>query len=189
MRARRLGILLACGAVAALAVTARTVRVAAQVRPVSPVENFDIDKYMGRWFELARYPNRFQKRCTGDVVVYYARRADGRVDVKNTCATAKGPIEAKGVARRADPKGPASVLEVRFAPAFLSFLPVWGDYWVLDLAPDYSTAVVGSPDRDYLWVLSRTPDVDQPTYARLVEAVRDQGFDPARLVRTRQGAR
>jgi apolipoprotein D and lipocalin family protein len=156
---------------------------------VRPVENLDVERYMGRWYELARYPNRFQKKCTGDVVVFYASRPDGRIDVRNTCVTAKGPIDATGVARRVSANGPASVLEVRFAPAFLSFLPVWGDYWVLDLAPDYSTAVVGTPDRDYLWILSRTPDVDAPTYARLIEAARTQGYDVSRIERTPQSAR
>lgn len=154
--------------------------------PVRPVKNFDVNRYMGRWFELGRFPNRFQKKCTGDVVVFYATRADGRLDVRNTCATAAGPIEAVGVARRVDPSGPASVLQVRFAPAWLSFLPVWGDYWILDLAEDYSTAVVGTPDRDYLWILSRTPQVDDATWAGLVEAARVQGFDPSRIERTVQ---
>jgi apolipoprotein D and lipocalin family protein len=151
---------------------------------VRPVADLEVDRYMGRWYELGRYPNRFQKKCTGDVVVYYESRPDGRIDVKNTCATATGTIEAVGVARRAKPNGPASVLEVRFAPAFLSFLPVWGDYWVLDLDRDYRTAVVGTPDRDYLWILSRTPYADATRYARLVEAARSQGYDVSRIVRT-----
>jgi len=152
--------------------------------PVRPVGDLDLDRYMGRWYELARYPNRFQKSCTGDVEVFYTRRADGRIDVTNTCATARGRIEAQGVARRAQNSAWASVLQVRFAPAFLSFLPVWGDYWVLHLAPDYSTAVVGTPGRDYLWILSRTPHVDGPTYVNLVDAARTQGYDVTRIVRT-----
>ena len=152
-----------------------------------PVEAVDLDRYAGRWYEVARYPNTFQRDCTRDVVASYALRPDGRVDVRNTCVTDNGAIEAVGVARRADPRGPSSVLEVRFAPAVLSFLPaVWGDYWILDLAPDYSTAVVGDPTRTYLWLLSRTPLVDGPTYARLIDAVRRQGFDVDRLVRTPQ---
>jgi apolipoprotein D and lipocalin family protein len=157
--------------------------------PVQPVPEVDLDRYVGRWYEIARYPNTLQRDCTGDVVVSYALRPDGRVDVRNLCATAQGAIEAVGVARRADPGGPASVLEVRFAPAVLSFLPaVWGDYWILDLAPDYSTAVVGDPTRTYLWFLSRTPLIDGPTYARLIDAARRQGFDVDRLVRTPQSA-
>ena len=155
--------------------------------PVRPVTSVDLDRYLGRWYEIARVPNRFQKTCTGNVVVYYTKRDDGRIDVRNTCRTAEGGIEARGVARRADKDGPSSVLEVRFAPAILSFIPaVWGDYWILDLAPDYGTAVVGSPDREYLWFLSRTPHVDQATYARMIQAARSQHFDIDRIERTSQ---
>lgn len=171
--------------VTATAVAALGAQTAVKVEPVPQV---DLERYAGRWYEIARYPNRFQTRCTGNVAVFYATRPDGRIDVRNTCDTAKGPIEAKGIARRASQDGPSSVLEVRFAPAFLSFLPqVWGDYWILDLAPDYSTAIVGTPDYEYLWFLSRTPEVDQPTYARMVQAARSQGFNEGRLVRTPQG--
>lgn len=180
-------LIVASGLLVAVALAATpAAQTAARVQPVPSV---DFERYAGRWYELARFPNRFQKRCTGNVAVYYSTRPDGRIDVRNTCDTAEGPIEAIGVARRAEADGPSSVLKVRFAPAFLSWLPqVWGDYWVLDLAPDYSTALVGTPDRDYLWVLSRTPEVDLPTYARLVEAARAQGFNEERLVRTRQTA-
>lgn len=164
----------------------------AQPRPLKlePVTPFLLDRYLGRWYELGRFPNRFQKKCTGDVEAFYSQRADGRLDVKNTCTTAKGTEEAMGIARQANPQGPASVLEVRFAPAWLSFLPsVWGDYWIIDLAPDYSTAVVGTPDREYLWILSRRTQVDAPTWARLVEAARRQGFDVSRIERTPQQER
>lgn len=171
----------------ALALGAATAPRAQESRPVEPVATVDLDRYAGRWYELARFPNRFQRKCTGNVVVEYATRPDGRIDVRNGCDTAKGPIEAVGIARKAEEDGPASVLEVRFAPGFLSFLPfVWGDYWIVYLADDYSTAVVGTPDREYLWLLSRRPEVDQPTYARLVQAARSQGFNEGRLVRTPQ---
>ena len=157
--------------------------------PVRPVADVDIDRYVGRWYEIARFPNRFQKKCTGNVSAVYSRRPDGRIDVRNSCTTADGHTETSGIARRADRKGPPSVLEVRFAPAILSFLPsVWGDYWILDLSDDYDTAVVGSPDREYLWFLARTPSVDQATFARMTEAARAQGFDVDRLERTRQDA-
>ncbi len=155
--------------------------------PVRPVENLDLARYLGRWYEVARLPNRFQQRCMGNVTATYGRRDDGRIDVRNTCTTAEGMIESRGVARLADRSGPPSTLEVRFAPAILSIFPaVWGDYWVLDIAADYSTAVVGSPDRQYLWLLSRTPRVDQETYARMVDAARSQGFDVDALARTPQ---
>jgi len=177
-------LLVVCAALIGSAAT-RAAR-AQNTTKVDPVPTVDLERYAGRWYEIARYPNRFQTRCTGNVAVYYATRPDGRIDVRNTCETEKGPIEARGIARRASKDDPPSVLEVRFAPAFLSFLPqVWGDYWILDLADDYSTAIVGTPDREYLWLLSRTPEVDQPTYARMVQAARAQGFNEGRLVRTR----
>ena len=98
--------------------------------------------------QIARLPNRFQEKCAGEVVASYALRPDGRITVTNRCRTTGGETtEATGVARRVDGK-PPSVLEVRFAPAFLSFLPaVWGDYQVIALGADYDHAMVGTPDR------------------------------------------
>jgi len=156
--------------------------------PVSPVPHVDLDKYAGRWFEIARYPNRFQTSCAGDVIVQYTRMEDGRIRVVNTCRRADGSItEASGVARPAGGDTSGARLEVRFAPAFLSFLPaVWGDYWIIGLAPDYSWAVVGEPSRKYLWVLARTPEVSSRTYQEAIDVVRAQGYDPAHLVPTPQ---
>lgn len=162
-----------------------TASLAAQAsrQPVT-VASVDLTRYAGTWYEIARFPNRFQRRCLGDVTASYRLLENGRVEVVNRCRTAEGPIEAKGVARVVDGSGNAK-LKVRFAPAFLSFLPmVWGDYWVLDLAADYSTAVVGSPDRAYLWLLARSADVAPTTFDRMVEAARTQGFDTSRLQRT-----
>jgi apolipoprotein D and lipocalin family protein len=148
----------------------------------------DLERYLGNWFEVAKYPNRFQRDCVGDVRASYARRSDGRLDVINRCRTKEGSAkEAKGVARVADKKTFAR-LEVRFAPAFLSFLPsVWGDYWILGLADDYSWAVVGSPDREYLWILARSPELAPEAFAKAEEAARTNGFDLGRLVRTPHG--
>ena len=138
-----------------LATTLQTA--AAQTQsPVRTVPFVDLDRYAGGWFEIARFPNRFQHECVGDVRATYARRPDGRIDVVNRCRTAGGETEARGVARIVDEQAFAR-LKVRFAPAWLSFLPVWGDYWIIGLAPDYSWAVVGNPARDYLWILARTP--------------------------------
>ncbi len=155
------------------------------------VSRVDLDRYQGRWYEVARYPNRFQNACASDVVADYARRADGRIDVENRCATREGGITvAKGLARLATTDGSNAKLEVRFAPAFLSFIPaVWGDYWILGLADDYSYAVVGSPDRKYLWFLSRTPAISDDVFTRLMEIAARQGFDRARIARTRHGSR
>jgi apolipoprotein D and lipocalin family protein len=163
------------------------VLLAAALAPVQTVARVDIDRYLGDWVEIARFPNWFQKKCTGNVRATYARRADGRLDVINRCRTAGGEdSEARGVARVEDPRTNAR-LKVRFAPAVLSWLPqVWGDYWVIGLAADYSWATVGSPDRNYLWILARRGALDETAYAAAVDAARANGFAVERLVRTPQ---
>lgn len=149
------------------------------------VESVDLGRYTGRWYEIARFPNDFQSQCVRDVTAIYQSRDDGRIDVINRCRTAHGEMdEAVGVARVADPATRAK-LEVRFAPAFLSFLPfVWGDYWVLALDPEYRWAVVGTPDRSYLWILARAPELSDADYRAALAAASGQGFDVARVVRT-----
>ena len=153
------------------------------------VPSVDFSRYAGVWYEVARLPNRFEKKCASDVSAEYTLREDGRIRVVNRCRKADGSLTAaEGVARLADRKGANSRLKVRFAPSFLSFLPfVWGDYQIVELAPDYGHAVVGSPDRKYLWILSRTPRLDGATYERLAAAARAQGFDVSRLILTKHG--
>ena len=154
--------------------------------PVRPVPFVDLARYQGDWFEIARFPNRFQRKCVGDVRATYARRPDGRLDVVNRCRTAEGETEARGVARIVDERTFAT-LKVRFAPAWLSWVPmVWGDYWIVGLAPDYSWAVVGDPGREYLWILARAPHLDDESTAVARAAARDSGFDVTRLVPTSQ---
>jgi apolipoprotein D and lipocalin family protein len=154
--------------------------------PVRPVGDVDLARYAGRWHEIARFPNRFQAKCAGETTADYELLPDGQVRVVNTCRKADGSeARAEGRARLARAGGPASQLKVRFAPRFLSFLPfVWGDYWILDLTDDYRAVLVGSPDRAYLWILARTPELDAATYDRMVASAAAQGFDVARLVRS-----
>jgi apolipoprotein D and lipocalin family protein len=151
------------------------------------VASVDLDNYAGKWYEISRLPNRFQKDCSGNVTAEYFVREDGRIDVVNRCSATDGEqIKAEGVARVVDETTRAK-LKVRFAPAFLSFLPlVWGDYWIIDLAPDYSYAVVGEPARKYLWVLAREPALEEETYRGILERIEAQGYDPNDLVRTPQ---
>ena len=153
--------------------------------PVRPIGSLDLDRYAGRWHEVARLPNRFQKRCIAGVTADYELH-DGGLTIVNECDTADGRrIRAEGRARLADAAEPGARLEVRFAPDLLSFVPfVWVDYWVLDLTDDYGAALVGTPDRGYLWVLSRRPELDEATYDRLVATAARQGFDVTRLQRT-----
>ena len=156
---------------------------AAQASEPRTVESVDLGRYTGRWFEVARIPNTFQSQCVRDVTATYDVQSDGTIAVVNRCRVGSGDVdEAVGVARVADPTTRAK-LEVRFAPAFLSFLPfVWGDYWVIDLAPDYSYAVVGEPSREFLWILSRSPSLDESVLRRIRERLPAAGYDPARLV-------
>lgn len=160
----------------------------ADAQDVRTVGRVDLDRYAGVWHEVARFPNRFQDQCVADVVATYTRRDDGRIDVVNRCRLADGGIdEAAGVARVVDTATNAK-LKVRFAPAWLSWLPmVWGDYWIVGLADDYSWATVGSPDRKYLWILSRTPALDASSLEAAKEAARANGFDIGRLQMTGAG--
>ena len=176
----RLRLLVAVAVVAALPLIAAGT-------PLRVVPDVDLTRYAGTWYEIARLPNRFQAKCAGEVVAAYELQSDGRIVVTNRCRTTTGDVTvATGIARRVDGR-PASVLEVRFAPAFLSFLPaVWGDYQIIALGRDYDHAVVGTPDRSYLWVLSRTPRMDAVLYRRLLDGAKAQGFDVAKVVETRQ---
>ena len=159
-----------------------------QAQPLGPlltVESLDVPRYMGTWFEIAKYPNRFQKKCVADTQADYRLQANGTVQVVNRCRKETGEMdEAVGEARQVgvttSPK-----LQVRFAPAWLSWLPlVWGDYWVIDLDPNYRLVAISEPDRQYLWVLSRTVQVDAKDYAALMLRLQGQGFDLRRLERT-----
>ena len=153
--------------------------------PVQPVPAVDLARYMGRWHEVARLPNRFQADCVGETTADYTLLPNGQVRVVNSCLRSDGSRKrAEGRARLARRDGPASMLRVRFAPGFLSFLSmVWGDYWILDLTEDYGAALVGDPGRNYLWILSRTPQLLESTYDRMVATAASQGFAVRRLVR------
>jgi apolipoprotein D and lipocalin family protein len=158
--------------------------------PVTVVPEVDLDRYAGRWYEIARLPNRFQQDCACCVTATYTVRGDGRLTVVNECRTADGrPKSAEGEAKLAAKAGPSSKLKVRFAPRFLSFLGVvWGDYWILDLDEDYSHALVGSPDRKYLWVLSRELAMAEETYDGMLGKAGAMGFDIGRVQKTAQEA-
>lgn len=156
-------------------------------RPVRTVSSLDLERYAGRWYEVARYPNRFQKSCAGEVTANYERLEDGRVRVVNRCRRADGSVnQAEAVAQVVEGAANAR-LKVRFAPGWLSFLPfVWANYWVIGLADDYRWAVVATPDRKYLWILSRTPQMSEADRTAADAIIEDNGFDLSRLVATRQ---
>ena len=156
--------------------------------PLTTVASLDVPRYMGTWFEIAKYPNWFQKKCVADTRADYRLLAGGGVQVTNRCRKDNAETnEAIGEARQTggvtSPK-----LQVRFAPAWLSALPfVWGDYWVVDIDEAYQLVAVSEPKREYLWVLSRTPTVNADAYDALLVRLKTQGFDLARLERSKQG--
>lgn len=156
-------------------------------QPLRVAESVDLQRYAGKWYEIARLPNKFQNRCARDVVAQYTLRADSRIDVVNQCRNADGGVvQARGIARKGK-SGNNAVLQVRFAPAILSFLPnVWGDYWIIAIGPDYTWSVVGTPSREYLWILSRTPAMSANGYAQAIEIAKGNGFDSTKLVKTPQ---
>jgi apolipoprotein D and lipocalin family protein len=155
--------------------------------PVAVVPEVDLNRYMGTWYEIARLPNSFQGKCVSDVTATYRLLDDGEVEVVNRCRKENGEMsEAIGRARRASKDGPNSKLQVRFAPAWLSFLPfVWGDYWIIVLAPDYSYVAIGGPDREYLWILARTPTMDEVTLQTVLTKVTEQGYNILGLLKTK----
>lgn len=156
--------------------------------PLATIDALDVPRYMGKWYEVAKFPNWFQRKCVGETHAQYSLLDDGRVEVVNRCRLESGEMnEALGVARQVGPAD-SPRLEVRFAPVWLSFIPaVWGDYWVIDLDPDYSLVAVSEPSREYLWVLSRTPGVDAQRYQALLARLAAKGFDLTRLEPTSQG--
>ena len=145
------------------------------------VPGVEIDRYLGTWYEIARYPNRFQKECVA-VTAEYSLRPDGDIRVVNACrkGTLDGEIKKiEGKAWVADRETNAK-LRVRF------FWPFWGAYWIIDLGEDYEYAVVGHPKRKYLWILNRTPEMAPDLYQTIVERLVEQGYDPGRIERTPQ---
>ena len=155
---------------------------------LSVIDSVDLKRYTGTWYEIARLPNRFQKQCAGNVTATYVLLENGEIKVVNRCKKENGDTtRAEGLARRASPEQPNSKLKVRFAPSFLSFLPfVWGNYWILDLAPDYSYVVIGEPNREYLWVLARKPRMEEQTLQDILGRAKKQGYDLTALIRTKQ---
>lgn len=157
--------------------------------PLQTIESLDVPRYMGTWHEIAKYPNRFQKQCVRNTSAQYSLQKDGTVKVINRCQLASGEMDkAEGQARQLGGAN-SPKLEVRFAPAWLSWLPmVWGKYWVIDLDVEYQLVAVSEPRREYLWVLARTPKVDKAKYDALLQRLKAKGFDLGRLELSPQGS-
>ena len=147
--------------------------------PVIAVNEVNLARYLGRWYEVASFPMFFQKRCLGDTTAEYALRPDGDIAVTNRCRTEDGFIEANGRASVVASSGNAR-LKVSF------FWPFSSDYWVIGLDADYRWAVVGNPNRKTLWILSRTPTLSEDDLLRAKATATAQGYDLASLRTTAQ---
>lgn len=153
---------------------------AAETKPLATVDSVDLQRYLGTWYEIASFPQSFQKGCHCTTAEYSIEK--DYVRVVNTCRkdSADGKIsQARGKAFVVKGSNNAK-LRVQF------FWPFRGDYWIIDLAADYSFAVVGDPSRKYLWILSRTPQMDEGLYQEIVLRSAEKGFDVGKLVRTDQ---
>jgi apolipoprotein D and lipocalin family protein len=150
------------------------------------VASVDLARYTGRWYEIAKIPNRFQKACASDTTADYAIRDDGRLDVINRCARDDGsPDEARGVARIVDSSGNAK-LKVSFV-SILGWRPFWGDYWVIGLDENYQWVIVGHPSRKFGWVLARTPEIDDDTLTHIFTIVERNGYQRRAFEMTSHG--
>lgn len=156
---------------------------------VAAVRNLDLDRYLGRWYEICRLPLKWEDETATDITANYSLTNDGKVRVDNRCFDAEGePTQAVGEATPVDEAN--SRLKVTFLPRGLRWLPFTeGDYWVLKIDPDYQTSLVGTPDRKNLWVLSREPSLADEILQDYLAEARRQGFDLAELITPRHTGR
>ena len=161
---------------------------AAQINPSAEpkaVDAIDVQKYAGRWYEVARLPMYFQRNCASDVQAKYSLNADKTIRVKNQCMNKEGELDvSEGVAYPQNDGN--SQLKVSFLPKGLRWVPFSkGDYWVLRIDEDYQVALVGGPSHRYLWLLSRTPDMDEAVIEDYLNTAKAQGYDLSKLIRTK----
>lgn len=161
---------------------------AAQINPSAEpkaVDAIDVQKYAGRWYEVARLPMYFQRNCASDVQAKYSLNADKTIRVKNQCMNKEGELDvSEGVAYPQNDGN--SQLKVSFLPKGLRWVPFSkGDYWVLRVDEDYQVALVGGPSHRYLWLLSRTPDMDEAVIEDYLNTAKAQGYDLSKLIRTK----
>jgi apolipoprotein D and lipocalin family protein len=157
----------------------------AQQNPPTTVKYVDLKKYVGLWYEVAKIPNSFQDQCIKNTTAKYTLTENGEIKVTNSCIDKDGEIDdASGVVRIVDKKTNAK-LEVSFV-SFLGWRPFWGDYWIIGLDENYQWAIVGTPNRKYGWVLSRTPNLENETMDKIFQILKDQGYDPKKFEISKQ---
>jgi lipocalin len=145
------------------------------------VKDLDLNRYLGTWYEIARFPHSFEKNLQG-VTATYSLRKDGKIKVLNQGY--KGSLDGKksvavGKARIPDPSNPAR-LQVSF------FLWFYADYLVMELDPGYQWAMIGSNSPNFFWILSRTPQMDPVLYDKLIANAKERGYDTSRIQKVEQ---
>lgn len=150
--------------------------------PLPSVAKVDLKRYAGTWHEISRLPNRFQKTCVRSTAEY-TPLPDGTVQVKNTCYKSKGRTSDITGTATPVPGSKNARLRVKFEGlAALAPVPEEGNYWIIDLDPQYRWAMVGTPDRQFLWILARQPQLPFPVYRQLKQKAKELGFDINRLI-------
>lgn len=142
------------------------------------VSHVELNKYLGKWYEIAHLPFKFEDGCS-DITATYTLNKDSSISVLNECTKNGKAKQAKGKAKVVDKKSGAK-LKVTF------FWPFYGDYWIIKLDDNYNYSVVGTPNRKYLWILSRTPLIDDKLFSQLIEFAKINGFSIENLIKTSQ---
>jgi apolipoprotein D and lipocalin family protein len=175
--------------IATMALLFVSASVAQMPAALTTVERVDLNRYIGQWYEIALFPNRFQKQCVADTTATYALKENGRIQVTNRCRLQSQAFDtALGEAKLAVDDGSTAKLKVRFAPVWLSWLDrVWGNYWVIELEPNYEHVVISEPNREFLWILARKPRLSEATLNGIKARLIARGFDVSKLQFTPQG--
>jgi apolipoprotein D and lipocalin family protein len=148
-----------------------------ELSKLQTVNKVDLNKYIGLWYEIAKIPNSFQDQCAYGTTAEYKLLEDGNIQVINKCFKEDGEADvADGLAKVVDKKT-NSKLEVSFF-SILGFRPFWGDYWIIGLDDNYQWAIVGSPNRKYGWILSRTQSLPDETMNKIFSILKDQFYNP-----------
>ncbi|KAL9275598.1 Temperature-induced lipocalin-1-like protein [Drosera capensis] len=156
-------------------------------KEIEAVKGIDIPRYMGRWYEIASFQSSFQPKDGINTRATYTLNEDGTIHVLNETWSGGKRSYIEGTAYKADKDSDEAKLKVKFyVPPFLPVIPVTGDYWVLYLDEEYHVALVGQPSRKYLWILSRTNELDEAIYDQLVQKAVDVGYDVSKLHKTPQ---
>ena len=173
----KITVIFALLAIAAVCLSSRAARADTSLQPLQTVQQVDLKRYLGQWYEIARYPSRFQKNCL-ESSANYALRNDGDIEVLNRC-------KDSGDGKQRQSKGHAWVVDsTSNAKLKVSFFwPFRGDYWIIELGREYEYAVIGTPNRKYFWILSRTRSMDDTLYAAILQRAKQQGFDPGLVVK------